>query len=60
VEDVTWNYAPGGTDLLHARAIRLPWAHHTRWNKTRFVYWRDKDHPQLTVLPLLPIETNED
>jgi hypothetical protein len=24
------------------------------------VYWRDKDHPQLTVLPPLQIEMNED
>jgi hypothetical protein len=24
------------------------------------VYWRDKDHPQFTVLPPLQIEMNED
>ena len=39
-EDVTWNYAPSGHDLLTATPIRKPWLQ-LRWPKTRFVEYTD-------------------
>jgi len=40
-EDVTWDYAPGGQDVLHGRQIPMPWAARTRWNKTRYFEYSD-------------------
>jgi len=40
-EDVTWNYAPGGRDLLYDRPIPTPWGEHTKWPKTRYVEYTD-------------------
>jgi FtsP/CotA-like multicopper oxidase with cupredoxin domain len=39
-EDVTWNYAPSGHDLLTATPIRQPWQQ-LQWPKTRFVEYTD-------------------
>ena len=39
-EDVTWNYAPSGRDLLTAMPIRQPWLQ-LQWPKTRFVEYTD-------------------
>ena len=39
-EDVTWNYAPSGHDLLTATPIRKPWLQ-LQWPKTRFVEYTD-------------------
>jgi hypothetical protein len=39
-EDVTWNYAPSGHDLLTATPIRQPWLK-LQWPKTRFVEYTD-------------------
>ena len=39
-EDVTWNYAPSGRDLLTATPIRQPWLQ-LQWPKTRFVEYTD-------------------
>jgi hypothetical protein len=39
-EDVTWNYAPSGHDLLTAKPIRQPWLK-LQWAKTRFVEYTD-------------------
>jgi len=39
-EDVTWNYAPSGRDLLMATPIRQPWLQ-LQWPKTRFVEYTD-------------------
>ena len=39
-EDVTWNYAPSGHDLLTAAPIRQPWLK-LQWAKTRFVEYTD-------------------
>ncbi len=39
-EDVTWNYAPSGHDLLTATPIRQPWLQ-LQWPKTRFVEYTD-------------------
>ncbi len=40
-EDVTWDYAPGGQDVLHGRQIPPPWAGHTQWSKTRYIEYTD-------------------
>jgi len=39
-EDVTWNYAPSGTNLLNALPIRQPWLK-LEWPKTRFIEYTD-------------------
>lgn len=39
-EDVIWNYAPSGMDLLNAVPIRQPWVK-LQWPKTRFVEYTD-------------------
>jgi hypothetical protein len=39
-EDVTWNYAPSGHDLLTATPIRQPWQQ-LQWPKTRFIEYTD-------------------
>jgi len=40
-EDVTWNYAPSGMDLLSGAVIRQPWILKLQWPKTRFVEYTD-------------------
>jgi len=39
-EDVTWDFAPSGRDLLYARGIPYPWQQ-TRWKKTRYIEYTD-------------------
>lgn len=40
-EDVAWNYAPSGIDLLSATPIRQPWSLKLQWPKTRFIEYTD-------------------
>jgi len=40
-EDVTWDYAPSGRDLLDGRPIPQPWAQRTKWPKTRYIEYTD-------------------
>jgi hypothetical protein len=40
-EDVTWDYAPSGRDLLGGRPIPQPWAQRTQWPKTRYTEYTD-------------------
>lgn len=40
-EDVTWDYAPSGHDLLHGSVIPQPWTSQTKWAKTRFIEYTD-------------------
>jgi hypothetical protein len=40
-EDVTWNYAPSGMDLLSATRIKQPWSFQLQWPKTRFIEYTD-------------------
>jgi len=40
-EDVTWDYAPSGRDLIHGGTIPQPWTSQTRWPKTRFIEYTD-------------------
>lgn len=40
-EDVTWNFAPSGMDLLGGQPIPLPWGTKTSWKKMRFIEYTD-------------------
>jgi hypothetical protein len=40
-EDVTWDYAPSGRDLLYGRPIPQPWGLRTKWPKSRYVEYTD-------------------
>jgi hypothetical protein len=40
-EDVTWDYAPSGKDLMHVRKIPDPWGKQTQWRKTRYIEYTD-------------------
>jgi manganese oxidase len=40
-EEVTWDYAPSGRDLIHGRSIPAPWLGQTRWGKTRYIEYTD-------------------
>jgi manganese oxidase len=40
-EDVAWDYAPSGRDLLASRAIPEPWGGHTKCQKTRYFQYTD-------------------
>jgi len=40
-EDVNWNFAPSGINLLNATPIRQPWSLKLQWPKTRFVEYTD-------------------
>jgi hypothetical protein len=40
-EDITWDYAPSGRDLIQGGIIPRPWTSQTRWPKTRYVEYSD-------------------
>jgi hypothetical protein len=40
-EDVTWNYAPSGHNLLNANPIPQPWSQKVEWAKSRFIEYTD-------------------
>jgi manganese oxidase len=40
-EDVNWNYAPSGINLLTAVPIPQPWSVKLQWPKTRFIEYSD-------------------
>jgi len=40
-EDVSWDYAPSGRNLMHGHPIPQPWHDQTRWNKTRYFEYTD-------------------
>ena len=40
-EDVIWNYAPSGHNLLNGTPIPQPWAMKVQWAKTRFIEYTD-------------------
>jgi hypothetical protein len=40
-EDISWDYAPSGRDLIDSRPLPQPWAAQTRRAKTRFVEYTD-------------------
>jgi hypothetical protein len=40
-EDVTWDYAPSGHDLIDGKPIPSPWTNRTVWAKTRYIEYTD-------------------
>lgn len=40
-EDVTWNFAPSGRNLLDGNPVPQPWAPKLEWPKTRFIQYTD-------------------
>jgi manganese oxidase len=40
-EDVRWNYAPSGRNLMNGNPIPQPWALRVLWPKTRFIEYTD-------------------
>jgi len=40
-EEVTWDYAPSGRDLLSGRPIPQPWDLRRQWTKTRYIEYTD-------------------
>ena len=67
-EDVTWNFAPSGMDLMGGQPIPLPWGPKTSWKKTRFIEYTDstfsvrKPQPQwLGILgPIIRAEVGDE
>ena len=40
-EDVDWDFAPTGRDLMHNGPLPLPWSTRTKYSKTRYVEYTD-------------------
>lgn len=40
-EDVTWNYAPSGHNLLNGNTVPQPWSRKLAWDKSRFIEYTD-------------------
>jgi manganese oxidase len=40
-EDVTWDFAPSGHDLLSGEPLPTPWREKRQWPKTRFIEYTD-------------------
>ena len=50
-EDVSWNFAPSGRDLIDSRPIPAPWSAQTVWPKSRFVEYTDATFSQKKEQP---------
>ena len=67
-EDVTWDYAPSGHDLLTGEPLPQPWLLKREWPKTRFIEYTDgtfttkKPQPEwLGILgPVIRAEVGDD
>lgn len=40
-EDVVWDFAPSGQNLIHGGPIPQPWTNYTRWKKVRYIEYTD-------------------
>jgi hypothetical protein len=40
-EDVSWDYAPSGNDLVDGTPIPAPWTNRTIWSKSRYIEYTD-------------------
>jgi len=60
-EDVMWDYAPSGRDLLYGRAIPKIWGPHTKWPKTDATFSVRKPQPEwLGILgPIIRAEVGD-
>ena len=67
-EDVTWDYAPSGHNLLNALPLPQPWGQKRQWPKSRFIEYTDntfttpKPQPQwLGILgPIIRAEVGDE
>src|SRR5262245_18952922 len=50
-EQVEWDYAPSGLELMHGAEIPYPWGLHRRWTKTRYVEYTDGSFSQRKPQP---------
>jgi FtsP/CotA-like multicopper oxidase with cupredoxin domain len=50
-EDVSWDYAPSGRNLMHAAQLPAPWNNQTRWKKTRYFEYMDASFSVKKVQP---------
>ena len=50
-EDVTWDFAPSGMNLIEGGAIPRPWSLHTKWAKTRYIGYTDATFSVRTPQP---------
>jgi hypothetical protein len=50
-EQVEWDYAPSGLELMHGEDIPFPWGLHRSWPKTRFVEYMDGSFSQRKPQP---------
>jgi manganese oxidase len=67
-EDMTWDYAPSGHNLLTGEPLPQPWREKHQWPKTRFIEYTDntfttpKPQPEwLGILgPIIHVEVGDD
>lgn len=50
-EDITWDFAPSGRDLIMGGVIPKPWGLHTKWSKTRYIGYTDDTFTVRTPQP---------
>lgn len=50
-EQVEWDYAPSGLELMHGEDVPYPWGLHRHWTKTRFVEYTDRSFSQRKPQP---------
>src|SRR5262249_55646722 len=50
-EQVEWDYAPSGLELMHGTEIPYPWGLYRRWTKTRYVEYTDGTFSQRKAQP---------
>jgi len=50
-EEVEWDYAPSGLELMHGDDIPFPWGLYRRWKKTRYVEYTDASFSQRKPQP---------
>jgi hypothetical protein len=50
-EQLEWDYAPSGLELMHGAEIPYPWGLHRRWTKTRYIEYTDGTFSQRKPQP---------
>jgi manganese oxidase len=50
-EQVEWDYAPSGLELMHGEDVPYPWGLHRHWTKTRFIEYTDGSFSQRKPQP---------
>jgi hypothetical protein len=50
-EDVPWDFAPSGWNLIEGGPLPRPWGGHTKWPKTRYIGYTDATFTVRTPQP---------